>query len=116
MQVGLRPRQARRFSVRDGAYRRGDGRIAILFLLPDLIPFLIFTVLGVLATFGLSFAHWDLINPPSFAGLANYQYLWDDDTFRKVLGNTLYYTAGVVPISTALALLVALGLNLKLPG
>jgi multiple sugar transport system permease protein len=116
MQEGFRARLARRFSTRDGAYRRGDGRIAILFLLPDLIPFLIFTVLGVLATLGLSFSHWDLINPPSFAGLANYQYLWDDDTFRKVLGNTLYYTAGVVPISTALALLVALGLNLKLPG
>jgi multiple sugar transport system permease protein len=33
-----------------------------------------------------------------------------------VLVNTLYYTVGVVPIATALALLVALGLNLKLPG
>jgi multiple sugar transport system permease protein len=85
-------------------------------LLPDLVPFLIFTVLGVLATFGLSFAHWDLINAPSFAGLQNYRDIWDDDVFRKVLVNTAYYTLGVVPLSTALALLVALGLNLKLPG
>jgi multiple sugar transport system permease protein len=113
---GIRQRIARRLAAGDGAYRRGDGRVAILFLLPDLIPFAIFTVLGVLATFGLSFAHWDLINPPRWIGLQNYHDLWDDDLFRKVLVNTAYYTIVVVPISTALALLVALGLNLKLPG
>jgi multiple sugar transport system permease protein len=113
---GVRRRIARYFAPADGAYRRGDGRVAILFLLPDLLPFLAFTVLGVLATFGLSFSSWDLVNTPSFTGLSNYQALWDDDVFRKVLVNTLYYTVGVVPISTALALLVALGLNLKLRG
>jgi multiple sugar transport system permease protein len=90
--------------------------VAILFLLPDLVPFVVFTVLGVLATFGLSFSHWDLINPPHFAGLQNYRDLWDDDLFRKVLVNTAFYTIGVVPVSTALGLLVALGLNLKLRG
>ena len=105
---GLRRRQSR--------YRRGDGRVAILFLLPDLIPFVIFTVIGVVATFGLSFSHWDLINAPRFAGLQNYRDLWDDDLFRKVLVNTALYSLGVVPLSTALALLAALGLNLKLPG
>jgi multiple sugar transport system permease protein len=112
----IRGRIARRLGHQAGAYRRGDGRVAILFLLPDIIPFFIFTVLGVLATFGLSFSHWDLINAPRFTGLDNYRYLWDDDLFRKVLFNTLYYTVGVVPLSTALALLVAMGLNLKLPG
>lgn len=101
---------------RPGAYRRGDGRAALLFLLPDLIPFVVFTVLGVLATGGLSFAHWDLVSPPTPVGLQNYQDLFADDVFRKVLLNTLAYTVGVVPISTALALLIALGLARKLPG
>lgn len=114
--AGIRKRIRSRLAQHDGAYRRGDGRVAILFLLPDLIPFAIFTVLGVAATFGLSFSHWDLINDPSWVGLQNYRDLWDDDLFRKVLRNTAYYTAGVVPISTALALLAALGLNLRLPG
>lgn len=107
---------AGRLKARDGAYRRGDGRIALLFLLPDLIPFFVFTVVGVIATFGLSFAHWDLINAPSFAGLQNYRDIWDDDVFRKVVRNTAVYTLGVVPASTILALLIALGLNMKLPG
>src|SRR5581483_12464024 len=86
------------------------------FLLPDLIPFFAFTVLGVLATFGLSFMHWDLASPPSWVGLRNYHFLIDDDLFRKVVLNTIYYTIGVVPISTILALLVALGLNMRLHG
>ena len=90
--------------------------MALLFLLPDLIPFVAFTVLGVFATFGLSFSHWDLVSTPSWVGLDNYSNLFSDDLFRKVIRNTLYYTLGVVPISTALALLAALGLNLKLPG
>jgi len=49
-------------------------------------------------------------------GLDNYSNLFSDDLFRKVVRNTFFYTLGVVPLSTALALLAALGLNLKLPG
>jgi multiple sugar transport system permease protein len=114
--AGLRRRLTRRLAAGDGAYRRGDGRVAILFLLPDLIPFFAFTVLGVLATFGLSFARWDLARPAHWVGLGNYRFLLDDELFHKVVLNTIYYTLGVVPIATALALLAALGLNMKLPG
>ncbi len=96
--------------------RRGDGRVALLFLLPDLIGFVVFTLLGILGTFGISFVHWNLVAPPSFVGLQNYKDLTDDPLFWQVLGNTVYYAAGVVPISTALALLIALGLNRKLKG
>lgn len=112
---GLR-RVTQRLAGKDGSYRRGDGRVAILFLLPDLIPFVAFTVFGVLATFGLSFARWDLITSPRWVGFDNYSYLISDDLFRKVVANTFYYALGVVPLSTLLGLLVALGLNLKLPG
>jgi len=114
--VSLRQRVARRLAPRPGAYRRGDGRVALLFLLPDLIPFVVFTLAGVLSTGGLSVVHWDLVSTPTWAGFGNYTDLLNDDTFRQVLGNTVLYTLGVVPVSTALALLVALGLNTKLPG
>jgi multiple sugar transport system permease protein len=114
--ASLLRRWTRRLAGTDSSYRRGDGRVAILFLLPDLIPFLAFTVLGVFATFGLSFSRWDLVTTPSWVGLDNYSNLFSDDLFRKVVRNTFFYTLGVVPLSTALALLAALGLNLKLPG
>lgn len=111
-----RSRAFGRVTPRKGAYRRGDGSVALLFLLPALIPFVVFTLLGVLATGALSFMHWNLAGPPTPAGLGNYRDLLADDVFRKVLRNTAIYTLGVVPLSTALALLVALGLARKLPG
>jgi multiple sugar transport system permease protein len=96
--------------------RRGDARVALLFLLPDLIGFVMFTLAGILGTFGISFLHWNLVQPPSWVGIENYRDLAGDPLFWQVLGNTAYYAVGVVPISTALALLIALGLNRKLAG
>jgi multiple sugar transport system permease protein len=90
--------------------------VALLFLLPDLIGFFVFTLLGVLGTLALSFTHWDLVGAPSWVGFGNYRDLGDDPLFWQVLGNTASYTLAVVPISTALGLLVALGLNRGLPG
>lgn len=106
----------RKLSSADGDVRRGDLGVAILFLLPDFIGFFVFTLLGVLGTLAISFTHWDLVGAPSWAGFGNYRELANDPLFWKVLGNTAYYTVVVVPVSTALGLLVALGLNRRLPG
>jgi multiple sugar transport system permease protein len=103
------------FTAHDSV-RRGDARIAFLFLLPDLIGFVIFTLLGVLGTLAISFSHWNLVGSPSWAGLDNFRSLAEDPLFWHVVRNTTYYTVAVVPISTALGLLVALGLNRRLPG
>jgi multiple sugar transport system permease protein len=43
----------------------------------------------------------------SFAGLQNYQQLIDDPAFRKSLGITATFVAGVVPAQTILALVIA---------
>ncbi|GAC1404648.1 MAG: sugar ABC transporter permease [Chloroflexota bacterium] len=105
-----------RSSSSSGDYRRGDGRVALLFLLPDFVGFFVFTLLGVVATLAISFTHWDLVGSPSWAGFGNYRELVDDPLFWKVLRNTAYYTLAVVPLSTVLGLLVAMGLNRGLPG
>jgi len=90
--------------------------VALLFLLPDLVGFVVFTLVGVLGTLGISFLRWDLVQPATWVGFANYTGILHDDLFWQVLRNTTYYTVGVVPLSTALGLLVALGLNRRLPG
>lgn len=90
--------------------------MALLFLLPDLVGFVIFTLVGVLGTLGISFLHWDLVAAPTWVGLQNYSSVLHDSLFWQVLWNTAYYTLGVVPLSTALGLLIAMGLNRKLPG
>lgn len=88
-----------------------------LFLLPNIIGFLIFTALAVVAAFFLSLTEWDLLTPPKFIGLANYyKLLTNDPVFRQTLTNTIYFVAGVVPLDIICALLLALLLNRPIRG
>ena len=87
------------------------------FLLPNILGFLIFTLGPVLAALFISLTEWDAITAPRFVGVANYsRLLLQDETFRKVLVNTVYYTGFSVPCGTVLALALALLLNQKLRG
>ena len=54
-------------------------------------------------------------NPSEFVGLENYRYLFDDPTFWQVAGNNLLYAVVTIPVSMALALIMALWANSKLP-
>jgi multiple sugar transport system permease protein len=87
-----------------------------IFLLPNFLGFLIFILLPVLASFGLSFTKWDLLGEINFVGLANYQNLISDSTFWKVLWNTIYYTLGTVPLGIIISLMLAIILNKKIKG
>lgn len=91
-----------------------EAKSAYLFLLPNLALFLTFTIYPVFASFFYSLNRWDLHTPMEFIGLGNYRALLTDETFRRVLGNTLYFTAGVIPLQTALGLVIAVALNQKL--
>jgi multiple sugar transport system permease protein len=83
-----------------------------LFLLPNIIGFLVFTALAVVVALGLSLTEWDLLTPPRFIGLANYQkLLTNDPVFRTAMVNTLYFVAGVVPLDIVCALSLAVLLN-----
>ena len=91
---------------------RREALWGYLFLLPNIIGFLVFTALAVVIAFGLALTEWDLLTPPRFIGLANYQkLLTNDPVFRQVMANTLYFVAGVVPLDIIAALSLALLLN-----
>ncbi len=97
--------------------RRGEAVAGYLFLLPNIVGFLVFSSLPVLATLVISTLHWDMIRPPTFVALGNYQQLlFDDPTFWQVLGNTVYYVVGTVPADIVLSLLLALALNAQIRG
>jgi multiple sugar transport system permease protein len=93
-----------------------EAKWGYLFLAPNLLLFLIFTVYPVFASFFYSLNAWDLHTPMRFIGLDNYKNLALDPTFRKVLGNTFYYTFALIPFQTALGLLIAIGLNQRIKG
>ncbi len=110
---------ARSISTRAGAGERPfwtlprrEAAWAYVFLLPNIIGFLVFTALAVVAAFGLSLTEWDLLTPPRFIGFANYQkLLTNDPVFRQTMINTVYFVAGVVPLDILCALSLALLLN-----
>jgi sn-glycerol 3-phosphate transport system permease protein len=52
----------------------------------------------------------------AFVGLDNYQAMLDDPVFWRALGNNIVYTASVVPLTVALALLMAIWINGKISG
>lgn len=90
--------------------------IPYIFIAPNMIVFTVFIFVPILFAFYISLTEWSLIGTPEFIGLGNYLAMAQDDQFWRSLYNTLIYTIGTVPTSIALGLLVALGLNRKLPG
>jgi len=83
-----------------------------LFLLPNIVGFLVFTGLAVVTAFGLALTEWDLLIPPKLIGFANYQkLLTNDPVFRQVMINTVYFVGGVVPLDIVCSLSLALLLN-----
>lgn len=94
--------------------RLNEIALAYLFLLPTLLGLLFFSLGPVVAGFLVSFTNWNILLPPQWVGLENYQALVDQELPRKVLWNTFYYTIFNVPLNMALALGVALLLNQRL--
>ena len=86
------------------------------FLLPSLSGLTLFTVLPILASLGLTLYEWDLLTPPRFIGLANFQRLLGDRNFWAALAHTLYFIVGYIPLVMVIALGVAVVLNQKLRG
>ena len=60
---------------------------------------------------GMSFTKYDVINPPSFVGLANFKKLIHDEFFWIALKNTCVYTILYVPLGLLISLGAALFLN-----
>lgn len=86
------------------------------FALPSIVLFLAFSLYPILRTFYLSLYSYDMLTTPKFLGLANFQSLATDTTFRASLVATFTYVLGTYIPVWILALLLAIGLNRHLPG
>jgi multiple sugar transport system permease protein len=85
-----------------------------LCIMPWLIGFLIFTAGAMLFSLGLVFFKTDLLTGFKWVGLGNIRKMATDPLFHKSLGVTSYYSFATVPLSLAIGLLIALGLNQNL--
>jgi multiple sugar transport system permease protein len=64
------------------------------FVLPVVAFIAVFNVFPVLFGFYLSLTDYDLLNPPEWVGLANFQNLFNDRLFVTALGNTFVFVLG----------------------
>ena len=86
-----------------------------LFLLPALALIGIFVVYPILAVVYYSFTDFDIVRPPVPVGLANYQALLSDESFRLALLHSFIYLL-VTPILIVLSIGLAIVVNRRLRG
>lgn len=88
-----------------------------LMISPWLSGFILFTLGPLLYALAISFFDWPLLDQAHYIGLENYRHmLLEDSDFWDSLWLTCRFAALYVPGCLSLALLLALLLNLKLPG
>lgn len=83
-----------------------------ILMAPYMIIFFIFTVLPVLASLGISFTYFNMLEPPRFIGWQNYSRLFlNDDVFLIALRNTFYFAIITGPVSYLACFLFAWIIN-----
>ncbi len=86
-------------------------------LLPAAALLALFTHWPVLGTIWASFhATPKGSKPAPWVGLENYRVMWGDEVFWRSLTNNLWYALATIPVSIALAILMALWVNSAMRG
>lgn len=103
------------------AHRRSDRRSTTtgwLMLAPAGVLIITFLLIPIGLTFVLAFTNARLISPEParFIGVANFTRLFDNETFWRSLLNTVVFALVIVPFQSALALGLALLINVKMRG
>jgi multiple sugar transport system permease protein len=95
-----------------------NKRLAWLFVLPALLGLLLFVLIPFLLAVMLSFTNLRLGSPLplEFVGFNQYRRIFADEAFMAALRNNALFALIVVPLQTALALLLALLVNQPLRG
>ncbi len=90
---------------------------AWLLLLPAMVLLVAFTHFPAIATAWHSFfATPRGGKPPPFVGLENYELMVDDPVFWESLVNNLWFAVGTIPLSIAIAIVMALWVNGRIAG
>ena len=102
-----------------------EAAAGFLFLLPNVLGFLIFTLVPVIVSLVLSFVRWDMLSPAHFIGLTNFINLLgfhkeafggivpNDPLFWQCLGNTLFLMM-IIPVQIMASLGLAMAMTKKL--
>jgi multiple sugar transport system permease protein len=90
---------------------RAEARAGVLFALPWMVGMTVFVLIPLILTFYIAQAKFQIVGPPKWVGMQNYEVLWADPAFWRSARNTMLYAVISVPLKLALALGLALMLN-----
>lgn len=87
-------------------------KTAYFLILPYCFIFLLFYLVPVCISIGLSFTNFNVLEPPEFVGLQNYiDLFFADDTFLKAVKNTFIFAIITGPVGYFMALFIAWMIN-----
>jgi multiple sugar transport system permease protein len=90
---------------------RRRALLGYLFILPTILSIALFTAGPVIASFGLSFFQWNVIDDPRWVGLDNYQTLANDSRALQSFVTTGKFVVLAVSLQIVVSLLLALGVQ-----
>jgi len=89
----------------------------LIFLIPSILGYIIFSLIPMLSTVYLSLTSWDIISgAPEINGIDNYINLFKSKEFYNVLGNTFKYIIIYIPLMVISSLFVASLFNTDVKG
>lgn len=92
--------------------RLKDSRTCYVLMAPYMIFFMMFLVIPIFIALYISLTYFDMLQPPKFVGLLNYERMFfEDKIFMKVLKNTLFFALITGPLSYVFCFLFAWLLN-----
>lgn len=85
-----------------------DARASYILMLPFMLVFLVFILVPIVTSIGLSFTDYNMLQTPGFVGFNNYIRLFlEDDVFVIALKNTLLFALLTGPLGYLLSFFVA---------
>ena len=97
--------------------KNDESRLGWLMASPWIIGFVIFTAGPMIASLWLAGTSWDLLTPPQWVGLANFQtMLWEDELPLHAMRITVLYAVMALPLHLFFGVSLAMLLNTKIRG
>ncbi len=111
-------RAGRITDVPHSSWAKARERLAWILVAPSLLVVFVVALYPLAQTFHLSFTNQSLASsgPWRYVGIAQYEYLFDNDAFRRAIRNTIVFTISSVVIETILGMIIALIINSNFRG
>jgi multiple sugar transport system permease protein len=92
---------------RSPSLRREEAMWGLILMLPSTLGIVIFAILPIIGSLGVSFTDWTALSAPNWVGFQNYQDAFQDDKAIGSIIRTFVFSAMAVPLGLAASLVLA---------